>query len=78
MNVCHLCVSVHRGQKKVLNFVQLELQAIMSSLCGCWELNSSPVAEQQTLWTSKSSLQPSTYFFIHNPMTHRSALAYLC
>jgi hypothetical protein len=28
--------------------------------CGCWELNSGPLEEQQSLFTSDSSLQPGT------------------
>lgn len=50
-------VGAPRGLKRSSDILKLELQVIMSSLHGSWELNWCPLKEQYTL-LAEPSLQP--------------------
>jgi hypothetical protein len=43
----------------------LELELHYDPLCGYWELNPGPLAEQQMLLTAEPSLQPSHAVFLN-------------
>jgi hypothetical protein len=53
-----------RRPKEVVWASGLELQAVTSHLTGFWELNTSPLQEQQTLSATEPTLQPQTRFLI--------------
>ena len=60
LSLCE-CTHVHqvlRGQKLVLDSVELELEAV-AAWCGFWELNSGPLEEQHVLLIA----EPSKYYF---------------
>lgn len=48
---CFACMHVcaHKGQKRVSDFLQLELQMAVKSLCDCWKLNVGPLQKQKVL-----------------------------
>lgn len=41
--VYYLCVGNQLVQKKVLDFLGLDLHAVYAAQCGCWELNPDPL-----------------------------------
>lgn len=57
------CVYLHhmadaRGQKSESNPLELELQTLVSCLCGCQELNLASLGEHLLLLTTEPALQP--------------------
>lgn len=61
----HLCGYPQRPEE-VVRYLRAGVQVTHS--CGCWELNSSPLQEQQALITTEPSLQPQIilklFFFV--------------
>lgn len=58
--------SAPRGQKRIINFLELELRVTVNHLlCGCWELNPVSLQEQQLLLTIEPALQPHLCRFLH-------------
>jgi hypothetical protein len=47
-----------KGQKRMLDSLELKLQMRVSCHVGCWELNLGPLKEQPKLLTAEPSLQP--------------------
>ena len=56
---CVYVCSVHIGQERSLDLLQLESQAAVNQ-DGYWEPNLSPLQEQQVLLTIEPSFQPQT------------------
>lgn len=54
-----VCMQTPTEAQKVLACLELELQAVMSFQCGCWDLNSSPLRKQQAFLSPEPSLSPS-------------------
>lgn len=54
----HMSVSAHEFQKKGMDPLELELQALWAVWCGTWELNLSSSEEQQVLLNTEPSLEP--------------------
>ena len=54
----HMSIGDGRGQKRALNFLELELQMSVSCHVGAGELNPSPLEEQPELLTTEPFLQP--------------------
>lgn len=54
-----ICVSAHRGQKRMSDPLQLKCQMLWVHRCGCGESKQDPLPEQET-----SSLQPGVAFCI--------------
>lgn len=54
-------MGVHRGQKRMSDLLDLELQMTVSM--GCKELDFDPLVEQQALLTTEPSLQPMVVNF---------------
>lgn len=52
----HVSAGPERVQKYVLDTLDLGLQATVSHLVWCWELNSEPLQEQQALLATKLSI----------------------
>lgn len=72
-NVLPACISavhttyVHSGrgrQKRALDTLDVELQTVVSHLCGCWKRSPGPLEEQSALMPTKPSLQPLFLFTI--------------
>lgn len=58
VNACtHVYVGAAGGQKVVSGLLVLELQVVGAAQCGCWDMNTSPLDEQQALLTTDPSLQ---------------------
>lgn len=58
----YVYVCVHRGQKRTSSArLELELQIVVCCQiwCGYWDLNSGSLKEQQVLFISELSLQPT-------------------
>lgn len=53
----HVSAGTKRVQKRVSDTLDLGLQATVSHLVWCWELNSEPLQEQQALLATRLSLQ---------------------
>lgn len=75
--ICHMCALMHGIQRKVSGSSELDL--VMSQPCGCWDLNSGPLEEQQTLLTAKPFLQagPHIMTFENVKSTHSPVNRYL-
>lgn len=54
VSICHICVGTSRSQKRVLDPLELELQAVMSGLIRVLITN---LEEQQVLLTAEPRLQ---------------------
>lgn len=52
----------HRGQKRALGPLGLELQMLVELTCRCWDLNLGPLEEQLVLLTVEPSLAPMLNF----------------
>jgi hypothetical protein len=52
----HVSAGTHGSQKRASDPLDLELQAVVSSQTGCWELMFSPLQEQQVLLTAEPAL----------------------
>lgn len=58
VSVCmHVHLDAAEGLKVESGFLMLELQVVEAAQCGCWNLNSCPVDEQQALLTAEPSFQ---------------------
>lgn len=51
--VCAMCCSAHRGQRTLYLFQELEFQVVVSYHVGNRNGNSSPLQEQQVLFTTE-------------------------
>lgn len=56
--------SVYRGWKRVLNYLKLKLQSVISHPGGCDEPNSSLPKEQYVFLAAESSLYPPQLGFL--------------
>lgn len=56
------CLVPMEAERKVLDFLILSYSS--ESLCGCWDLNSSPLQEQPMLLTAEPSLQPRIFIYL--------------
>lgn len=65
LSVHHLCVLVHRDQKRVSDAPGVGVTLGCEGPCGCWESNSSPIEGQPRLLTTEPSLQPTQDFRNH-------------
>lgn len=54
----YMHVSAHEGQKRTLDFLELELQEAINCLCGGWKQNSDPLQKGQTSLTTELPFQP--------------------
>lgn len=52
--------SAHRGQKRVLDLLELELEETV--ICGFWELNSEPLGEGLAQYTCSYTFLPHPFF----------------
>lgn len=59
-----MCTCAAEGPKGESESIMLELQAVVPSWNGSWELYSGPLEEQQALLTPDISLQPYCYFLV--------------
>ena len=59
----HMCAGDHRGQKRVLDSVELELLVVVCCQCGWEEPNSDPPQEQHVLLTAEQLLSLTTLLF---------------
>lgn len=59
----HVNAGTERVQKRVSDTLDLGLQATVSHLICCWELNSEPLQEQRALLATKLSLQLLAFHF---------------
>lgn len=63
--LCTLCMpNVHRGQKRLLNPLELELTDGCQLSCGCWELNPNPRRTANVIKTAELALQPHQPWFL--------------
>lgn len=64
LSVYHLCAGAHGGEKRAVNPLELKWPG---TWCGCWELNSGPLKEQQVILTTEPPFQtdilPATMAF---------------
>lgn len=56
--VCTLNVGAIGSQKRELGLLELELQVVVSYLCGCCEASQGPLQEQYALLATETSFQP--------------------
>lgn len=54
MSLCYICEDIHGGWQIELDFLELELQAVVG-----WELNSYLLEEQQALLTTEPLISPA-------------------
>lgn len=52
-------------QKRSSDCLELELQMVIKPSRRCWQLNLTPLKEQQEFFTTEPSLQPQNYHFMH-------------
>jgi hypothetical protein len=57
--LCPACMPwTPEGQRKMLDPLELELEVVMSWVCGCWKWSPSPLKEQPGVLTIELTLQP--------------------
>lgn len=58
--MCFTCTSgAYGGQKRVSDFLELEIYMVVKPPCGCWDLNSGSLEKQLMCLTAEPSLYPS-------------------
>jgi hypothetical protein len=58
MSVHHMYAGCPQRPGEGVDPLELELQMVVKSACGCWESNSGPLEKQSVLLTTEPTLHP--------------------